>query len=60
MTIIFVGKSDIVENFYDEVSAKNEEIQENLKRKNRIESLSYERYSEQIHPMLLLLYSSKI
>ena len=40
MTIIFVGKSDIVENFYKEVSAKKEEIQENLKSKNRIETQS--------------------
>ena len=40
MTIIFVGKSDIVENFYDEVSVKKEEIQENLKRKNRIQTQS--------------------
>lgn len=40
MTIIFVGKSDIVENFYDEVSAKKEEIQENLKRRNRIQTES--------------------
>lgn len=38
MTIIFVGRSKIVENFYDEVSAKKEEIQESLKRKNKIQT----------------------
>ena len=40
MTIIFVGRSDIVKNFYDEVSAKKEEIQKNLKRKNKIQTQS--------------------
>jgi hypothetical protein len=37
---VFWIQCNIVENFYDEVSAKKEEIQENLKRKNRIETQS--------------------